>query len=244
MSFLNGIKIGGIVAKQIANQKKATTAQPVATTQVLTPTETDPNQAFQNNLFKDWKPLMGGNGPQRHRFEGIRQTEGPNKGLLKDQFNLQMDMAPMNQLREQTLNDAASPYVQMQMAGQDLKNQTAIQEARKAAPNPLLARGGNAELAAMKGLNPATAVNPLLNANQANLNVAIQGRQQQMDRLRALPGMEAQALKPQEFNITNALREKEAEDISRFQGWSEDMKAWAATQQAKATAKAGSSGKK
>lgn len=195
---------------------------------------------FQNNLFKDWKPIFGGAGPQRQRFEGIRQTEGANKGLLQDQFNLNMNMDAMNALRAQTLNDGANPYVQMQMAEQGLKNQTAMQEARKQVPTQMK---GNAELAATRMLNPAAMVNPQIQANQAMQNIALQGREQQMQRLRALPQLENQVLAPQQFNITNAMREKEAEDISRFQGWNEDMKAWAASRQAKATAKSGS-GKK
>lgn len=202
----------------------------------------EPTPQFKNNLFKDWKPLLGGNGPQRNQFEGIRQTDGANAGLLQDQFNLKMNPDAMNALRAQTLNDGASPYVQMQMAGQGLKDQVNMQEARKNAPNPLLAKGGNAELTAMRGMN-LNAVNPLLAANNAAQGIALQGREQQMQRLRALPGQENAILKPQEFNITNALREKEAEDIARQQGWAEDMKAWAATNQAKATAKAGSSKK-
>jgi len=197
---------------------------------------------FRNNLFKDWKPLLGADGPQRAQFEGIRQTTGPNTGLLEDQFNLNFDPTAMNALRAQTLNDQASPYVQMQMAGQGMKNQIAQQEARKALPNPLLAGKGNPELKALQGMKQAN-VNPLLAGNAANLNIALQGRNQQMDRLRAMPGLENQILKPQEFNITNALQQKENEDLSRFQGWNEDMKAWAATNQARATAKA-SSGKK
>lgn len=195
---------------------------------------------FQNNLFKDWKSIFGGAGPQRQRFEGIRQTEGANKGLLQDQFNLNMNMDAMNALRAQTLNDGANPYVQMQMAEQGLKNQTAMQEARKQVPAQ--ARG-NAELKATRMLNPAAMVNPQIQGNQAMQNIALQGREQQMQRLRALPQLENQVLAPQQFNITNAMREKEAEDISRFQGWNEDMKAWAASRQAKATAKSGS-GKK
>jgi hypothetical protein len=196
---------------------------------------------FQNNLFKDWKSIFGGAGPQRQRFEGIRQTEGANKGLLQDQFNLNMNMDAMNALRAQTLNDGANPYVQMQMAEQGLKSQTAMQEARKQGAQP---QGkGNAELKASRMLNPAAMVNPQIQANAANMNIALQGREQQMQRLRAMPQLENQVLAPQQFNITNAMREKEAEDISRFQGWNEDMKAWAASRQAKATAKSGS-GKK
>lgn len=197
---------------------------------------------FKNNLFKDWKPLLAANGPQRHKFEGIRQTTGPNQGLLQDQFNLSMDMAPMDQLRAQTLNDAPSPYLQMQMAGQGLKNELTLQEARKAQVAPMLGKG-NAEMKAMKMMNPAQMANPQLLANEANLNLAMSGRQQQMERLRQLPGLENQVLKPQEFNIHNAMAEKEAEDVSRFQGWNEDMKAWAATNQARAQAKAGSAKK-
>lgn len=202
----------------------------------------DQTEAFKNNILAGSKALFNG-GPVRNRFAGIRQTEGPNQGLLQDQFQLQMDMAPMNQLRAQTLNDANSPYVNMQMAQQGLKNQTSIQEARKNQPNPLMGGKGNAEMKAMKMLSPAGNVNPLLAANQANQGIQMQGREQQMQRLRSLPGLENQILKPQEFNINNALNEKQAEDAAKMEGWNEDMKAWAATQQARAQAKAGSSKK-
>lgn len=192
------------------------------------------------NIFAANKPIFKG-GPAPASFIGIRQTEGANKGLLEDQFNLNMNMDAMNALRAQTLNDAANPYVQMQMAEQGLKNQTAMQEARKAGAG--LPKRGNAELNAMRSLNPNAIANPQIQANQAMQNIALQGREQQMQRLRAMPQLENQILAPQQFNITNAMREKEAEDIARFQGWNEQMKAWAATNQAKATARAGS-GKK
>lgn len=232
-------KINSAMIKKIQQPKPAVEKNLQVTTAA---NPYDQSEAFSDNLLKDLNPLFNG-GPARNRFANIRQTEGPNKGLLKDQFNLQMDMAPMNQLRAQTLNDGPSPYVQMQMGQQDLKNQTAMQEARKAQPNPLMNGKVNAELGAMKMMNPANMVNPQLQANQANLNIALQGRQQQMDRLRAMPGLENQVLKPQEFNINNALNEKTAEDMAKMGGWNEDMKAWAATQQARAQAKAGSSKK-
>jgi hypothetical protein len=196
---------------------------------------------FQNNIFKDLKPVFG-NAPSRNKFEGIRKTTGPNTGLLEDQFNLNMNMDAMNALRAQTLNDQASPYVQMQMGEQGLKNQINMQEARKMG-NPLLGKG-SAEMKASKMMNPAAMINPQLAANQANMDIGLKGRQQQMQRLTAMPQLENQVLAPQQFNITNAMREKEAEDIAKFQGWNEDMKAWAATKQARATAQAGGGGKK
>ncbi len=160
-------------------------------------------------------------------------------GLLPSQLQIQPNTQGMDLLRTQTLDPTrVSPWTQVQMDGQKLKSRANMDQAqRQHSP------GSSRFSGAFNRLNmaPSKVMGQDMDINR---NLMMQAEQRRQGQLMQMPGMELDQLAPQEFNINNALSEKQAQDVAIQSDWAEKMKGWAANQQSRAMIASGGGGKK
>lgn len=150
----------------------------------------------------------------------------------------------MNQ--RQTIEDARARQELAQSAG----SAQAQARSQLAARGGL--RGGSAERMARSGARDLMAARQQAaqQGSAGRMTTALQDEQMRMDLLKSLPQMELAALDPQfknkatrlqteQYNIDQALRDKYAEDQYNVMKYQEDMKAYAAAQQANAIGASG-----
>lgn len=178
-------------------------------------------------------------GPEAPEYSSLRTSAG----TMAPNLQLQANQTGNNMLRQQALSTNYSPWAQMAM--QNMGSQQAVSKegaAREAAMNRLaLAKNPGGAMGAfqamrgnMKSMQDAQKQN---NSDMMKLKIQEQGDKTSL--LKQQVANDLNALRPQEFNITNAIQDKRQQDMRDFGNWQEQMKAWAATQQARAQIEAG-----
>lgn len=162
-----------------------------------------------------------------------------NTGLLPSQYQLNLDKTGLNALQNQSLVPGANPWQGMALQG--AQNQANI------------ARGDVTKNAMQfaPGLSPAQRARAMIQnqtSGQANLMGTVQNNQRQIfnqaegqrqNALMALPGMQIAASAPQQFNAQNSIQQNTLGNAANLSAWQEQMKAFGASQQARAMAAAG-----
>lgn len=209
--------------------------------------------------------------PVRPEWESLLD---PKTGLLKSQYQMQYgpditaNSQALDALRSQTLSQGPSAWAQL--ANQQQGLQEAGQRsgaAQQAASSAAQARSGMASKYGLsQGANQSLARQNMRDQMNSMQNIAAQGAQQRgqiglqdaaqkQQALMQLPGMEVQATAPQfqnralslntqQFNVGGAANEVNQKRQADLSSYNDQMKAWAAQQQADAIRNSGSGGKK
>lgn len=179
-------------------------------------------------------------GPQLAAFNSLLD---PSTGRLPSNMNLSVDQTGNNMLRQQALSNDFSPWTKLAMQNQNVNQMNArSQSARDIAKN-------NLEMS-KQGASPISAINAMRNnmagmqatnksGQDALMKLQLQDQADKSKMLMQQVQNDVNVLKPEEFNITNAINEKRAQDLNQFTNWQEQMKAWASTESAKAQINAG-----
>jgi hypothetical protein len=205
--------------------------------------------------------------PTMPLFNSLRDAKtgmlsNPNYNL-KAGPDVLLDKRGLNAVRDRALATGPSAW-----AGLAAKNQ-ALEEAKARDRAGANAAAGSAQaraaLASKRGLSggaaerlAGTSARDLMMSRQgvgqagqtARAQIGLQDEQQKMDLLKQLPGMEVQALDPEfknrqmnvdtsKYNIDQALKDKYTEDQAKQNEYQEQMKAWAANEQANSIMRAG-----
>lgn len=206
------------------------------------------------------RPKLGAYNSLRDKESGLLANKNLNLTAGPD---INLNTQGLEAIRKRALTEGPSTWAALQNQRQALEEAQARTDAgAQAASAGAQARS---QLASRGGLTGGSAER-LAASNAKNLmrsrqqvgaqgaldrsNTALQDEQMRMDLLKTLPGMEVQSLQPQfqnrqmgmqaqQFNIEQALKDKYAEDQYNMAKYQEDMKSYAAAQQANAIGGAG-----
>jgi hypothetical protein len=212
-----------------------------------------------NALYHPNNPYYVDPGP-RPDYQGYTGIRDANTGLLQ-QSGLNAAVGATGP-GYQAFQDRAlaapgsSAWEQMSLNKQNLEQQKAAQQAiesgqsRAAEARGTIARRGGLTSGAQERMAKSS-MRDILGAQQqvaqggqqARADIGLNAENQRLSALSQLPGMEnqrqQQQLGAQEFNITNALQQKQAEEQAKVQEYQQKMAAYAAAQQANAIAASG-----
>ncbi len=207
--------------------------------------------------------------PIRPEFQSeLNQDTGylDEKYMLANQFDpIELNTQGLDKFREEALRDGPSKWAGLQEERLNQQNEYAmdnIMRSQRGQTNQAiadLASSGGVSGASRERLAQQAMKNAMFqrqeqrqNLGDQMLNVQIQDEQNRVNQLGQLPGMEVQALQPQfqnrefeakarEFDINNALSERDAKRAFEMDRYKEYMKDKAAKRQAEATRNSGSS---
>lgn len=207
--------------------------------------------------------------PIRPEFESeLNQTTGylDDKYTLANQFDpIVLNTQGLDKFRQEALRDGPSVWAGLQDERLNQQNEYAmdnIMRTQRGQTNQAIAdmaSSGGVANASRERLAQQAMRNAMFNRQEQRqnfgdqrLNVQIQDEQNRVNQLGQLPGMELQALQPQfqnrefeakarEFDINNALSERDASRAFEMDRYKEYMKDKAAQRQADATRDSGSS---
>lgn len=179
-------------------------------------------------------------GPQTASYTSLLD---PATGRMKEGLNLQVNQTGNNMLRQQALSSDFSPWAKIAMQNQ-ATNQMGAREmtGREQAQNALaMQKQGGGPMGALNLMRQN--MSGMQATNKAGTDALMKLKlQDQADRSKMLTQQvqnDLSVLKPEEMNITNALNQKSGQDLNKHLNWQEHMKAWAATEQAKAQINSG-----
>lgn len=207
------------------------------------------------------KPTYGG-------YTSIREQGGLLTGDLRANYGdttaSQIDQRGLNAFRDRALAaPGTSAWEQMANSKQALEEQALKQRtmesgaSRAAEARSALARKGGLSSGASERMARASMRDILSQQQDAarqgsaqRADIGLQAENQRLAALSQIPGMEIQAWQPkfqekqamlgvQQFNIGNALQQKQAEEAAKMAEYQEKMKAWAAANQANAIGASG-----
>jgi hypothetical protein len=212
-----------------------------------------------NALYHPNNPYFVDPGP-RPDYQGYTGIRDPNTGLLQQSgLNAQVGATGPGYQAFQDRALAApgtSAWEQMALGKQQLEQQQAAQQAmqsgqaRAAEARGGIARRGGLTSGAQERVAKSS-MRDILGAKQtvaqggqqARADIGLNAENQRLAALSQLPGMESQRqnqqIGVQEFNIQNALAQKQAEEQAKQQEYQQKMAAYAAAQQANAIAASG-----
>lgn len=173
-------------------------------------------------------------------------------GQLGSQYQLNANKLGLDQIRDQATRSGNSPWASMMLAKEaaNLADARGNIGALNSAQQTMAAR----EMGMKGGLRQSDLVglqargNRMANAASQNMgNTAALGRNSiltqdvanKQNAMASLPGLELQALKPQQFNIDAVLKEKRAHNIADLSKFQTEMGAWAGQQQSNAISNSG-----
>lgn len=177
--------------------------------------------------------------PEAPYFTRFRQGTS---GLMPGELSAKADTRALEAYRERALAPSGeSPWLDIQK--QKAAVETAMmrdQLAQAGARDRMLgAQGANRLQMATGGIGASPISQALSDRLRQDVSLEQQAQDQQIGKLMNLPGMDLQALAPQEFNIRTALQEKNLEEAAKMKNYEEQMKAWGATKSAGAIAGGG-----
>jgi len=163
--------------------------------------------------------------------------------FILPQYQSKIDTQGLDKLRGQSLSNSNSPWTSLAMQNRQAQGMEDLQQTQRgtAQQNLALMRQGNPAMGAMNAMKNS-GQNYMQNRGEVRAdlqNLRLQAQQDQVKNLQTQAGNELNALQPNNFNIQNSMTQKRGEDLARMSAWEEQMKAWAGTQQARATIDAG-----
>lgn len=181
--------------------------------------------------------------PDRPEYESLRD---PSTGLLKAPYQLQGGDI-YGAMKQQALSTGPSAWAQLAQQQQETAQQGAADQAsRQALSSQAGARGALAMRGGLSsGARQRLAMQggrDLLGARQDIVRQGLGQKQNIMlederNRQNLLRGLQPQEMAMGQFNIQQALKDKQMQDEQNMQKYQEGMKSWAAERQAQATEK-------
>jgi hypothetical protein len=183
-----------------------------------------------SNYIKDYRIATPYELPRKFpKFKKI--TTGG--GRLPEGLSLDYDSRALDKLSERAISQADSPWAALQRQAierqgiQGLDQATRVAQMRARAMAPKLSEEGAAVNLMRERLNLGTQA-----AGQTasqDLGVTLTDTKDKFGTLKSLPGMEVMAMKPEQFNIRNAMNELRALRNYRDEAWKQGM-AWEGAQ--------------
>ena len=200
------------------------------------------------NLPANLKPIMGDLTPKYGGYGEILNSQG----TLPGQYQLSANEDAISRIRQQAMGGGNDVWGQMMKdrlaTGRASDEANLINRAGsqgQTAQRNMAMRGGlrSSDVAAINqevGRSQAFGLQDIGRRNKmASADIDSQVAQTQEASMKALPGMELQALKPKEFNIQKSLQEKRQQEAAKLAKFQTEMQTWAAGKQAGATAASG-----